>query len=92
MKFIRSVLAFYEVASSQLSAVSWSTVLKFKARCDLYTSEACQLEVFSIAYSLRKTIQGARYFIPQSGVEKIIVNMINNNHGIQDTVALVTNP
>ena len=31
-----------------------------------------------------------RYFFPQSGVEKIIVNMVNSDHGMQDTVVRVT--
>ena len=61
-------------------------VLGFEAFCDLYAPEACQLEVFSVAYSLRKTTQDARYFFPQSEVEKITVNMVNNDHDMRDTV------
>jgi len=40
-RFIRSVLAFYKVASSQLSAVAWRTILGLEALCDLYAREAC---------------------------------------------------
>jgi len=29
---------------------------------------------------------------PQSGVEKVIVNMVNSDYGIQDTVVQVTGP
>jgi len=32
----------------------------------------------------------ARYFVPQSGVEKIIINMVDNHHGMRDTVVRVT--
>jgi len=78
-KFVHSVLTFYKVTPSQLSAIAWRTILGFEALCDLYALEACQLEVFSVAYSLRKTIQSARYFFPQSRVEKIIVNMVNSD-------------
>ena len=31
-------------------------------------------------------------FVPQSGVEKIIVNMVDNDHGMQDTIVRVTSP
>jgi len=89
-KFIHSVLSFYKVAPSQLSAVAWRTVLGFEALCDLYAPEACQVEVFSAAYSLRKTTQGAHYFIPQSGVEKVIVNMVDIDCDMQDIVVRVT--
>ena len=33
-----------------------------------------------------------RYFVPQSGVEKIIINTVDNDHDMQDTVVLVTGP
>jgi len=33
-----------------------------------------------------------RYFAPQSGVVKIIVNMVNDDHGMRDTVVQVTGP
>jgi len=31
-------------------------------------------------------------FVPQSGVEKITVNMVDNDHGMQDTIVRVTSP
>jgi len=70
-KFVRSVLIFYEVAPSQLMAVAWRIVLEFEALCNLYAPEACHREVFNTVYLLRKTIQGTRSFISQSGVEKL---------------------
>ena len=49
-------------------------------------------EVFSTAYSLKKSTHGARYFALQSGVEKIIANIVISDHGMRDTVAQVTGP
>ena len=60
-------------------------VLGFEALYDLYVLEACQLEVFSFAYSLSKTTQSACYFPPKRG-RKVIVNMVNSDYGMQDTV------
>ena len=81
---------FLQGLPSQLSAVTWRTVLGFKALCALYALGACQREVFSTAYALRRTTKGTRYFVPQSGVEKINVNMVNSDHGIRDTMFRVT--
>jgi len=65
-------------------------VLGFEALCNLYVPEACQFKVFNIAYSLRKITQGARYFFPENGLEKLIVNMVNSDHGMRDIVVRVT--
>ena len=62
-RFIRNVLTFYMVAPSQLSAVAWHMVLGFVALYALFAPEACQREVFSIAYALRRTPQDAIYFV-----------------------------
>ena len=88
-KFFHSILTFYEVAL--LSYRQWPGV-QFEALCDFYTSEACHCEVFNAAYLLQKTTISARYFIPHSGVEKIIVNMVNSDRGMQDTVTRVFGP
>ena len=64
MRFVRSVLTFYTVASSQLSAKAWRTVLRFKALCALFALKVCQREVFSTTYTLRRTLQDAHYFVP----------------------------
>ena len=64
-------------------------MLGFEAFYALFTSEACPREAFSTVHLLRKTTQGAYYF-PQSGVEKIIVNMIDSDHSMRDTVFQVT--
>ena len=41
---------------------------------------------------LRKTTQGARYFVPPSGGEKITVNIVHSDHDMRDTVVRVTGP
>ena len=92
MKFVRSILAFYKIAPSQLSGVVWRTVLRFEALCILSVPDVCQWEVFSAAYALRKSSQDARYFMPQSGCKKIIVNMVESDHGMRDTVIHVIGP
>jgi len=32
------------------------------------------------------------YFVLQSGIEKIIINIVDSDHGIQDAVVQVTGP
>jgi len=91
-KFVRSILIFSGVTPSQLTTVAWRTVLGFEVLYNLYALEVCHRKVFNTAYLLRKTTQGARYFILKSGVEKIIVNMIDNDHGMRDSVFRVFGP
>jgi len=43
-------------------------------------------------YALRRTHQDASYFIPQSRVNKIIVNMIDSDNGMRDTIIRVSRP
>jgi len=45
---------------------------------------------FSAAYALRRTSQNVRYFMPQSACDKIIVNKVNNDHYMRDTVVQLT--
>ena len=91
-KFIRSILIFYGVTPSQLSAVAWSTILRFDALCDLYAPDACHCEVFSTTYLLRKTTLGSHYFVPKIEVKKIIVNIVDSDCGMRDTVVQVSGP
>ena len=64
-------------------------MLGFEALCAL--SVVSQREVFHAAYELRKTSQDARFFVPQSGCEKII-NMVDSDHGMRNTVIRMTGP
>ena len=91
-KFVCNVSSFYGVVSSQIPAVGWCTVLEFEALCDIYAPEACHCEVFSAAYLLKKTTLGACYFILPTAVEKIVVNMVDSNRGMRDTVVQVSGP
>ena len=54
-------------------------MLRFEALYALIVPDVCQREVFSAAYALKKTAQYARYFISQSGCEKIIANMVDSD-------------
>ena len=89
-KFIRRILTYYKIAPSLLSGVAWHTVLGFEARCALIVPNSCQREVFSAAFVLRKTAQDARYFVPQTGCEKIIVNIVDSDHGMRNTMVWLT--
>ena len=90
-RFVRSVLFFYRVILSQLSAVVWHTILGFETLSALYTPEACQCEVFSMTYALLRTLQDARYFFLQSGVDKISSIFFDSDHGMRDIVIRVSN-
>ena len=67
-------------------------MLEFEAFNALIVPYAYRRGIFSAAYTLRKTAQDACYFVPQSVCEKIIVNMVVSDHGIQDTVVRVIGP
>ena len=64
-------------------------MLRFKALYALIVPDVCRCEVFSAAYALKKTAQDACYFVPLSGCEKIIINMLDSDHGMRDTVIRV---
>ena len=81
--FIHGVLSHLRIALSQLSGVAWRTVLGFEALCVLSAPNACQREVLCTDY---------RFFVPQIGYEKLIVNMMDNDHGMHDTVVRVSGP
>jgi len=49
-------------------------------------------EDFCAIYSMRKTNQGDRFFIPQSGCDKLIVNLVDIDHGWRDFVIRVSEP
>jgi len=54
--------------------------------------DACQHEVFCASYALRKTSQDTHFFVPQSGYEKLIVNMVDNDLCMYNTVVWVSGP
>jgi len=65
-------------------------MLGFEALCALILPDACRRDVFNAAYVLRKTAQDAHYFVPQSGYENTIINMVDSDYGMRDTVVRVT--
>ena len=81
LRFIRSVLIFYRVASSQLSAMALCTVLGFKAICDLYAPKVVNIRS-SAPHNRKGGPLKVHATLLSSGVEKIIVNMVNNDHGM----------
>ena len=85
-------LSHFRIVPPQLSGVAWRTVLGFETIYVLNIPDACQREVFYVAYALRKTRQGARFFVAQSGCEKLILNMVDNDYGTRDTAVWVCGP
>ena len=67
-------------------------MLEFEAFCSLSAPDVCQREVFWDAYVLKKTLQDTRFFVPRSGCKKLIMNMVDNNHNMRDTVIRVSGP
>ena len=45
-----------------------------------------------MAYALRKTSQDVCYFVPQGGCIKLIINMVDSDHDMRETVVRVTGP
>ena len=78
--FVRGLLCRYQMASSQLMAGGWCIFLDFQALCNTFVPDACKVEDFSALYMMR-TKEGGRFFIAWSSLEKLIVNLADNNHG-----------
>ena len=85
MKFIRNILIFYGVIPSQLMAVAWRIVLGFEAFCNLYSLEAYHREVFNTTYLLRRPFRVC-VTLSLEHCGKIIVNMVDSDHGIRDSM------
>ena len=71
---------------------AWHTVLGFEALCVSSAPNSCGREDFCAIYSMRKTNQDGHFFIPQSGCDKLIVNLVDNVHEWRDTVIRVPGP
>ena len=59
-----------------------------RVRSSLHSEGSKRLptKVFSIAYTLMKTSQNVRYFVPQVGCDKLIISMVDSDHDMRDTV------
>jgi len=62
----------------------WRVVLGFEAFCDTFTPDSHRVEDFSTLYVMRK------FFAARSGLEKLIINLADNDHGWRETVIRVS--
>jgi len=88
--FILDILCHFQVAPSQLSTEAWWTILGFQALCASFAPNSCQCADFCAIYSMRKTNQDGRFFIPRSGYDRLIVNLVDSDHGCCDIVIRVS--
>ena len=88
--FIRDILRYYQVAPSQLVAGHWRVVLSFQTLCNLYLPDACRVENFSASYTMKKTKENACFLGVKSDRERLIVNLVDSNHGWHDTVIRIS--
>ena len=92
-KFVRSVLSHFRITLSQLSGVAWrTTVLGFEALL-CYERPIC-VSARGLLHHLRseEDQSGCPLLYAQSGREKLIVNMVDNNHVMHNTVIHVSDP
>jgi len=64
-------------------------LLRFEALCYCFFPEACEHEEFCAIYMMRKGHGDARTFDPQKGCDKLIVNMLNSDHGRCDFIVRI---
>ena len=79
--FVRGVLVYFKVPPSQLTSGAWRTVLGFEALCAAHVPALYDVEEFCAAYVMRKSHQEARFFILQSGYDRLIINLVDIDHG-----------
>ena len=88
--FVRDILCHFKVALSQLSARAWRTVLGFESLRVSFAPNSCRREDFCAIYFIRKTNQDGHFFIPQGGCDKLIVNLVDSDHGWRDIIIWVS--
>ena len=71
-------------------AGGWHVVLGFEAFCNLFAADSRNVDDFSALYVMRKTKKNGRFFAARSGLEKLIVNLADNNHGWRETVIRIS--
>jgi len=86
--FVRDILCHFKVVPSQLLVGAWCIILGFKDLCVSFVPNSCRHEELYAIYSMRKTNKDDRFFIPQSGCDRLIINLVDNDHGWRDTVIL----
>ena len=84
--FVHEILSYFQATPSQLTAVAWRIVLSFEALCISFAPNSHRRENFCAIYSLRKTSQDSRFFIPRSSCGRLIVKLMNSDQRWCDTV------
>ena len=91
-QFECNVLGHHQVTPTQLSPSAWWTILAFEALCHIYSFFAYRLDKFCYIHTMAKTKSGVRYFKLWKGLQKLIVNLVNNDYGWNGSVVRVFGP
>jgi len=59
---------------------AWRTILGFEALCAFFVLDAYEVEEFYATYVMRKSHQDARSFVPRSGCDRLIINLVDSDH------------
>ena len=62
----------------------------FEALCELFAPDSHRVEDLSALYVMRKTKEKSRFFTAQSGLEKQIINLADNDHDWRETFIRVS--
>jgi len=68
---------------------SWRDVLGVEVLYDMFAPDSRRVEDFSALYMMTKTKENGCFFATRSGVERLIFNLANNEHGWRKTVIRV---
>ena len=91
--FVRDVLVRFKVPPSQLTLRPWRTVLGFEALRAAFAPDTYGVEEFCATHNvMTKTHQDARSFVPRSGCDGSIINLVGSDHGWHDTIIRVSGP
>ena len=61
----------------------------FQSLCNKFVPDTYMIEDFSTLYMIRR-IKGSCFFVAQSCLEKLIVNLVDSDHGWHDTVIRIS--
>ena len=53
----------------------------FETLCDLIVPDSRRVKDFFALYVIRKTKENGHFFVVQSGLERLIINLANGDHG-----------
>ena len=80
-RFVRDVPGHLQVAPTQLAMGAWRTVLAFEAPYRISSPSACGFDEFCSIYMMVKTKSRVRFFKPRKDWQKLIVNLVDSDHG-----------